>query len=233
MNCRKRLMTSSYLVGACTGRSPGFSPNPASSSSAATLRPDALPGSALQLTLEFIEEPPIRGLGDELVGVRLDHASFAQPKRPEPDRVLGIVLPPLVVWNLFQRLKRIIVLSGEAAIDHAPCRPRRIADAEIGRLEAGAQHALGGDRIPSDEVPVAGQHAAIVLRPWTIDRAIDDHMADLAGAQLLRFGRKAEPRIDLSVSEKLHGRDRWAPHPVDVLGGVKPDMGGHARHEDV
>ena len=58
-------------------------------------------------------------------------------------------------------------------------------------------------------------------------------MADLAGAKFLRFGRKAEPRMDLSVSEKLHGRDRWARHPVDVLSGIKPDMGGHGRHEDV
>jgi hypothetical protein len=57
------------------------------------------------------------------------------------------------------------------------------------------------------------------IRRRTIDGTIDDHMADLAGAQFLRFGGKAEPRIDLSVSEQLHGRDRWARHPVDVLCG--------------
>src|SRR4029077_16834962 len=127
------------------------------------------------------------------------------PKCPKPDRVLRIVVPPLVVRDFFQRLQGIVVLSGEAAIDHALGRPRRIADAEIGRLEDGPQYALGRDRIPPDEVPVAAQHAAIVLGPWTIDGTIDDHMADLAGAQLLRFGRKAEPRVDFSVSAKLHG----------------------------
>src|SRR6516164_3912704 len=58
--------------------------------------------SALQLALEFVEEPPIGRIGDDLVGGRLDHARFAQPQRIEPDRVLGIVVPPLRVWDLLE-----------------------------------------------------------------------------------------------------------------------------------
>src|ERR1700732_4194624 len=48
-----------------------------------------------------------------------------------------------------------------------------------------------------------------------------------------RLRRKAEPRIDLSVDEKLHWRDGWARDPIDVLGGVKADVGGHGRYEDM
>ena len=40
-------------------------------------------------------------------------------------------------------------------------------------------------------------------------RAVDDHVADLAGAQFLRLGRKAEERIDLALGEKLHRLGRW------------------------
>src|SRR5262252_4712883 len=54
----------------------------------------------LQLALDLVEETPVRSLGDDLVGGRLDHARFAQTQRIEPDRVLGIVVPPLRVWDL-------------------------------------------------------------------------------------------------------------------------------------
>src|SRR5262249_50079344 len=155
--------------------------------------------SALQFALELVEEAPIRSVSDDLVGGRLDHAHFAQPQGKKPDRVFGVVVPPLVVRDFAQRLERIIVLGGEAALDYAPRRSRSIADTEIGRLENGAQHPLGRYRVLADEVPVARQHTAVVLRPRTIHGAVDNHMADLAGAQLLRLRRKTEPRIDFSV----------------------------------
>ena len=34
---------------------------------------------------------------------------------------------------------------------------------------------------------------------------VDDHAADVAGAQLLRLGRKAEESVDLALGEQLHG----------------------------
>src|SRR5215471_5360992 len=70
-------------------------------------------------------------------------------------------------------------------------------------------------------------------RPRTIEDAIDDHVADVAGAQLLRLGRKPEKRIDLSVGEKLHRPGRGARHPMNVLGRIEPDMGGHDAQENV
>src|SRR5215831_3227618 len=37
------------------------------------------PSLSLKLALEFVEEPPIGRIGDDLVGGRLDHARFAEP----------------------------------------------------------------------------------------------------------------------------------------------------------
>ena len=58
-------------------------------------------------------------------------------------------------------------------------------------------------------------------------------MADLAGAQGLRLGWKAEECVDLSVHEQLARADCRTGHPVDVLGRVEPDMRRHGRYEDV
>src|SRR5262249_57447474 len=56
---------------------------------------------------------------------------------------------------------------------------------------------------------------------------------DVAGAQLLGFRRKAEARIDLSFGKKLHRSRSWAQNQIDILDGVKPNIGGHAGEERV
>ena len=53
-------------------------------------------------------------------------------------------------------------------------------------------------------------------------------MADVAGTQLLGLGRKTEERIDLALGEERHWFDIWASDPVDVVNGIKPDIGRHA-----
>ena len=54
-----------------------------------------------------------------------------------------------------------------------------------------------------DIVGMAGQHAAVVLRPGAVDRGGEDGMADLPGAEVLRFGRRGKKRIDFSFDEKI------------------------------
>jgi hypothetical protein len=85
----------------------------------------------------------------------------------------------------------------------------------------------------ADELPVARQHAAEVLRPRAVCDTINDHAADLARTQFLRLGGEAEERVDLSLGEKLLWRDRWTCDSVDVLDRIKPNMGGHGCQEDV
>src|SRR5262249_46097389 len=135
--------------------------------------------SALQLTFELVEKAPIGPIGKDLVGTGLDHSDFMQTKGEKPNRVLGVVGPPFVVRDFAQRLESIVVLGREATIDHAPRRAYPIADA-VRSLENGAQRPLGRYRVLADEVSVAGQHAAKVLRPGTIYRTVDNHMADFA-----------------------------------------------------
>jgi hypothetical protein len=57
-------------------------------------------------------------------------------------------------------------------------------------------------------------------------------MADLAGPQLLRFGREAQEGIDLVLHEQVDGLDVTG-HPIDVLEWVESNMGGHCGDEDV
>src|SRR5215472_13223500 len=59
-------------------------------------------GSPLQLALQLVHEAPVRGVGNDLVGIRLDHAGLAQPQRVKAHRVLGIVLPPFCVGNFLE-----------------------------------------------------------------------------------------------------------------------------------
>ena len=64
-----------------------------------------------------------------LLGLDLIMPTSRSRKRIESDRVLGVVLAPLVVGDVVQRLERIVVVSGEPTIDHAPRRSRPIVDA--------------------------------------------------------------------------------------------------------
>jgi hypothetical protein len=63
------------------------------------------------------------------------------------------------------------------------------------------------------------------LRPRAIHCGIDDHLADTAGAQLLRLRRKGEERIDLAVDEQVFRLGRRIGDPVDIPDGVEPDLG--------
>src|SRR5215831_1875219 len=65
-------------------------------------RPNAC--SALQLTLELIENPPVGALRDEGCRARLDHARLAQPQGVKADRIIGIIVAPACVGNLLHGL---------------------------------------------------------------------------------------------------------------------------------
>src|SRR5258708_26341799 len=75
---------------------------------------------ALQLLLQFVEEPPVGALGEDLLRARLDHARFVQPESIESRRVLGIVLTPFAVRQLLHRLQRVVVII--SACRHEPGR---------------------------------------------------------------------------------------------------------------
>ena len=51
----------------------------------------------------------------------------------------------------------------------------------------------------------------------------------MAGAQILRLGRKAEEAIDLALDKKRERTDLrvGAGDPANVFDRIEPDMGGH------
>src|SRR6266542_975152 len=84
------------IVGSASGLGAACAPAESSASIAprTAMRPSTL---TLQLLLQLVEEPPVRGLGEDLLGTRLDHARLVQAEGVEARRVLGVVLPPFAV----------------------------------------------------------------------------------------------------------------------------------------
>jgi len=53
--------------------------------------------------------------------------------------------------------------------------------------------------------------------------------------ELLRLRRKAQEGVDLGLHEQFErvGPALGTGHPMDILGGVEPDLGGHqGQHAD-
>src|SRR5438067_10507812 len=91
--------------------------------------------SRLQLALQFIEEAPVGAPRDDSRRTRLDELDLVQPQCIEAKRVLRIVFAPFVVAVVPQGLQRILVTRRKAAIDELLRDARRVADAQIGRLQ--------------------------------------------------------------------------------------------------
>ena len=81
----------------------------------------------------------------------------------------------------------------------------------------------------ADIFPVAHQHAAKILRPRAVHRRADDHLSDMAGAQLLRIGWKREEGVDLTFRKKLQRIERGvvAGDPMNVVSRIETHLGSH------
>jgi hypothetical protein len=84
----------------------------------------AVISSRLQLAFELVKEPEVGAVGDDLLRRLLDDAELVQTQRIEPDRVLGVIVAPMAVGIILQRLQRIFVVFGEAAAPIVPARWR-------------------------------------------------------------------------------------------------------------
>src|SRR5215472_14625166 len=182
-------------------------------------------GSRLELALEFVEESRVGAIGDDLVRVGFDQPDLVQAEGIVADGVLGIVFAPFVVRQLAQRLTGIVVSRGEPALDEPLRGTSGVGGAEIDGFEDGARRAFGRDGTFPHEFPAAAQHAAEILRPRTVDCAVDDDVSDMPGPQLLGLRRKAQKGVGLAVYEKLHRLDRrGGDDPVDILLRVDSDL---------
>ena len=62
---------------------------------------------------------------------------------------------------------------------------------------------------------------------------VDDDVPDVALARLLGIGRKPDERVDLAGGEQVDLADRRICDPVDLRGGIEPDIGGHRAHQQM
>src|SRR5437764_1364458 len=79
----------------------------------------------------------------------------------------------------------------------------------------------------------ASGHAAKVLRPRPVDRAVDDDVSEFPGAELLRIRRKCEVGVDLPSREQPLALGGGMLGEGDVLLWIQPDVSKHAGQEDV
>src|SRR5262249_36230629 len=84
--------------------------------------------------------------------------------------IFGVVLRPLGVWDVAQRLQGVVEARGKPALDHPSRSQARLGAAERVSLEDSPPHPLGGGRIFGDIIAVAGKHAAGILRPSPVCR---------------------------------------------------------------
>src|SRR5439155_26674568 len=108
-----------------------------------------------------------------------------------------------------------------------------LGSADGGRLQYRPQRPLGGDRMFANELPIARGHAAKVLRPRPVDRAVDADVSEFPGAELLRIRRKCEVGVDLPRREQPLALGGGMLGEGDVLLWIQPDVSKHAGQEDV
>ena len=164
-----------------------------------------------------------------LFGAHLHDSRFLHSQCVEAKRILGIIVPPPVVTGIGQRLEGIVIAVAKAPGDDASGDRLGIGNTQIDGLEQCTQDALGRYRIVLRIGRAGRQHAAVVLRPGTVDRGVEYHMPDLALPRHLRLWRRRQKCIDLAVGEHL----QWVrvSNPFDVVGRIEPDIGSHHHQE--
>src|SRR6185436_2706406 len=78
--------------------------------------PEASAQSSLEFLLQFVQEAPVGSLRDQLLRRALHHSGLPQPQRVEPDGLLRVVVAPLAIRQLTDRLSRILRIHSETLI---------------------------------------------------------------------------------------------------------------------
>src|SRR5262249_884544 len=154
--------------------------------------------SSFELLFQLVEDSPVGALGEDLLRARLDHAGLVKPERVEPERVRRVDLAPSRPRDLLQRLQDVILPHREPTLTERPCRAGRLERTPLLSLQDRSKRALERDGVACGELAVRGEHAAEVLRPRTVHRAVHHDVSDLLLAQLLRVRWKAEIAVDLA-----------------------------------
>src|SRR5262249_27893626 len=159
----------------------------------------------LQFLLQLIQKAPIRSLGNDLLRTRIDHPHLFEAEGVEAQGVLGVELAPSTVRERPDRLKGGIIILREVSIHNEPGDPLRFEGAHVRRFQDRSKGALSGPRVFPNKFSIPRQHAAEILRPGAIRRAVNQDVADLPRPKFLRLRGEAQVRIDLPLGKKLNG----------------------------
>src|SRR5919108_1314008 len=98
---------------------------------------------ALQLFLQLGEEAPVGALGDELLGGALQHPGLVQAQGVKTYGVLGVILTPLGVRDLLQRLEGVVVPWRITLVYQESGGTLGLEGADVSRLQDGTQCPFG------------------------------------------------------------------------------------------
>src|SRR5262249_10344226 len=113
-----------------------------------------------QLPFELVNEAPIRAIGKDSIGARLDHAHLAKPQRIEAQRVFGIVFMPAIIGGLAQRLRSVLQLAAVAPAHDKSGGMLGIASTQVGGHQDRPQRPLGRYGVLAHEILVCPDYAA-------------------------------------------------------------------------
>src|SRR5712691_6756608 len=71
--------------------------------------PQSPPPLSLHLPLQLVEEAPVAALGTDLLRADLNHPHLVEAEGVEAHGILMVVLAPLVVGDLLQRMEGVVV----------------------------------------------------------------------------------------------------------------------------
>src|SRR5262247_1442778 len=135
--------------------------------------------------------------------------------------------------HLLHGLKSVLVVCRVTVIYEEPSEAIRFPCADIGRFENRAQCSLSGRRMPFHKVLVGRDHAAEVVRPRTIDDAVENEVTNVLVPQFLWVRRKTKESVDLALAKESYCLSLRMHNPFDVFRGVPADMGQYSGKENV
>src|SRR5262249_42590007 len=113
----------------------------------------------------------------------------------------------------------------EPALHIQPTDALWVGHAELVGLEDCANGTSGGNRMLAHELAVCAEHAAEVLRPWSVGSHIPDGVPDLQGAEPLRFRWETHHGVNLSRREETDGLVGGRRDEGEVLLRIKAHVG--------
>src|SRR6266702_6790050 len=166
----------------------------------------------LQLRHQLAHVGKVRALGDDLLRRAPDELGVSEPDRKETQRVLRIEIAPCVGQVPDDIVHDLFVVSWEAG-DVLVRRTCFVLCHGIGGTQHGARYALGSNWVLARPVAVRDELAAVVLRPRSVHRRIEDDFPRIlrVAPQLRPKGGRRDKCLGSAINERVAQRVEVRP----------------------